>query len=477
LISSSLRHVFTNLSNFRAYPAPHLPGLNRVASCPAYRLPALTQTATPHTTGPLAKMICISTASSPKSMYKINIMKGILITIILLLTLSCNNKTEVISPSDDIMEIIYDNLLKNKKPIKLSEIAEDVEYICLESSQNCLLRRKVDYLFIDSLIFIRNYDHILKFSRDGKYLKKIGTPGRGPAEIRFISTLSILPEEKIIVAQNGLTSTKSELLYYSFSGDLIRKITVNTGDEIKVLEDGRFIINYHGEEASPEFIFRLTNENDDTISVIKNYAKWITPKDKSSIGFFSFKPFYFYKNDCFFKDMYNDTVYSISGDNIIPSYFINLGKYKLPEDLRPESLGALNIQAYFDKTSSYYFVHCFEAANKIFLTSSDYKDENTKHFLFERNSNDGYLVSDQARMSFGFVNDWDGGPDFWPLGNVNDNQVFMPVNMTDFQNVIDKKNLNKSPAEFPEKEKELKKIISDLNITDNPVLMIVTLKK
>ena len=394
-----------------------------------------------------------------------------------MLTLSCRHKPKIVLPPDDIIEIIYDNLLKNEKPIKLIEIAENIEYVCLETTQECLLKRKVDYLFVDSLIFIRNFDHILKFSRDGKFLKKIGTPGRGPNEIRHLSTISILSDEKIIVAQNGITSSTSELLYYSFNGDLVKKLSVNTGDEIKVLEDGRFIINYHGENESPEFIFRLTNVGDDTVSVIKNFAKWITPKDKSSIGFFSYKPFYFYKTHCFFKDMYNDTVYSVSGDNIFPSYFINLGKYKLPEDLRPERLGFLNIQAYHDKTSSYFFIHSFEAAGKIFLTSSDYNDENTKHFLFERASNSGYFIADESKMSFGFVNNWDGGPDFWRLGNVNDDQVFMPVNITDFQDVFDSENSNKTLAKFPEKETDFKKMISTLNITDNPVLMIVTLKK
>ncbi len=38
----------------------------------------------------------------------------------------------------------------------------------------------------------------------------------------------------------------------------------------------------------------------------------------------------------FFKSMYNDTIYTVLDNIITPTYFVNMGKYRLPNDLRPE---------------------------------------------------------------------------------------------------------------------------------------------
>ena len=65
--------------------------------------------------------------------------------------------------------------------------------------------------------------------------------------------------------------------------------------------------------------------------------------------------------------------------------------------------------------------------------------------------------------------------DFWPAGIANGNQVFMPVNIMTMKNELEKNKSGKT-VRYPEKQKELEKIITDSDISDNPVLMIVTLK-
>ena len=64
------------------------------------------------------------------------------------------------------------------------------------------------------------------------------------------------------------------------------------------------------------------------------------------IGYPVFEPYYFSQNKYHLKSMYNDTVYGISSDKIKPEYLINLGKYKLPNQRRPERLGISQLQKF-----------------------------------------------------------------------------------------------------------------------------------
>jgi hypothetical protein len=73
--------------------------------------------------------------------------------------------------SDNYFEIKYEDLLKNKKPIGLSQIATNVEYIQLETNKECLLGQMTNFYFSDSLIFVVQAESVLKFSNKGKGTK------------------------------------------------------------------------------------------------------------------------------------------------------------------------------------------------------------------------------------------------------------------------------------------------------------------
>jgi hypothetical protein len=51
----------------------------------------------------------------------------------------------------------------------------------------------------------------------------------------------------------------------------------------------------------------------------------------------------------------------------------------------------------------------------------------------------------------------------------------MPITISDFQKELNDKSNNKS-VKYLEKKKQLENLVSASDITDNPILMIVTLK-
>ncbi len=365
-------------------------------------------------------------------------MRKLLIITLFILIYSCNNKPNIKNTSssssfNSFFEINYEEVLQNKQVIGLSQIASNVEYIKLETNNECLIRPVVRYFFSDSLIFVQNVNHILKFSREGKFLKKIGNPGRGPGEIDLIRIMSILPEKRLIVIQKLY---QRDLLFFSFDGDLVKTVKFETDIfNTKVLPDEKYITYEPGVRGSEKFTFCLMNEKWDTLSLIENYSKWIrTPSTmRIMITYPQFEPFYFSQGKCHFKAMYNDTVYLASNDKIYPEYFINLGKYQLPEELRPERVNAEQYKIFEDNQDKYFFVNVFEASNKIFLTSCSYGESSVQYLLYDKIKLKGLLLTNTEGISTGFVNDWDGGIDFRPIGSINENQVFMPINMMYFQ--------------------------------------------
>jgi hypothetical protein len=400
------------------------------------------------------------------------------ILFVFLFLYSFNTQKENVSKAnpDKFFQINYENLLKKKETINLNQIASNVEYVKLETKDECLLWGGLKkYLFTDNFIFISNKDHILKFSRDGKFINKIGAPGRGPGEIDLIVTMSILPDKKLIIVQ---TNVGRKLLYFTFDGDFVKTVAFTSYvPYVKVLRDGKYLTHDNGSSGKNKYIFGLVNEKMDTLSVIKNYNHWIyTQKMMIGIGYPQFEPYYESGGKNFFKTMYNDTVFTISSDKIIPSYHIDMGKYRLPNELRPEKLGPDNIQKFNDKRLNYYFANVFRASDKLFLTTYCYGKNLQNNFLFRPESQTGRLLVNKDGVSTGFVNDWDGGIDFWPTGCINDNQAYLPINVISIQKELDRLKSNSESVKYPERKQQLIKMITDLDPFNNPIIMIVTLK-
>lgn len=382
--------------------------------------------------------------------------------------------------NDKFFEIKYEDLLKQKSTIKLSQLATNVEYIQLETNEKCMVADNAKYYFSGNYIFVKNRDHILKFSSDGKFLKKIGTPGRGPGEIYSIHNVSIIPEKKLIIIYDMVPH---KLLYFNFDGVLIKTVNTPRFAEVNVMNDDRSVAISQESATSEKYTHLLIDESGDTLSAVESYESWktSTPNQLGMIGSPSFLPFYRYQNKYFLKSMYNDTVYVVNSNKIRRSYFINLGKYRIPEEKRFERLSPGERQSFKISRLGYCFTYVFEAGDRLFLTTNEWGgDYKIDRFVINKR---GFIVNTDNKylgVYKGYIdNDWDGGPLFWPKGSINDNTVFMPIYVADLKNIIKfrrSSNSLKTMVKFPDKRNQMEKMASDLDIADNPILMVVTLK-
>lgn len=407
------------------------------------------------------------------------------VTLLLVIFLSSNkaysDKDHSISQNTDkFFKISYEDLIKNKQTISLSQIASNVEYIKLETNKDCIIGSAARCFFTDSVIFIANGGPLLKFSYSGKFLGEILKIGRGPGEIDPVGIISLIPDKKLIVSQK---SSQRKLLYFNYDGKYIKSVSYPTNvQSIHVMKDGNYLYYQIGSASNTKYSFVLSNERNDTISSVKNYKFWPIPGqmmvEVGSKGP-NFRPIYYISNRISFKSLYNDTVYSISSNKIVPSYYVNLGKYKIPDEIIPEKIISTGQGKNYQELSiKYRYSNVLEASNRIFLGIYCYQSGKVppQYFLIDKTDQKGFVLINKDGESTGIVNDWDGGLDFWPIENITENKIFMPIDIMNLKKEFEINKSAKKSIKFPERQKDLSKIISNSDITDNPIIMIVTLK-
>ncbi|MDX2414309.1 MAG: 6-bladed beta-propeller, partial [Bacteroidales bacterium] len=223
---------------------------------------------------------------------------------------SCNGGPEEVEDTydrDKFFVVDYNQILNNPQQLRISELNGDVEYIRLETNENCLLHPRADYHFTKDYIFVDNSKFILQFDRSGKFIKQIGKPGRGPGEIGLIRILSVLDKEQLLVVQ---TNWARKLYFFNYEGEFVENRKVDDVSRIAALPDKRLLLLDGCYRGIEDYMFMLLNSNGDTTDVVYNHYKWYNKTGRvMSVSFHLFYPFYNYGGDTYMKSMYNDTVY------------------------------------------------------------------------------------------------------------------------------------------------------------------------
>lgn len=139
--------------------------------------------------------------------------------LLLMVTQSCDNQANH-SKSGILSIDIEKYYLSQGKVFMLSDLVRDIEYVKLETKENCYLAQTASPEFIsEKYILIRQYSppRILLFSRSGKYLNDIGIYGSGPGEFASLLNPKISPDERYVL----FNDRSKGLLLYNIDGTFV----------------------------------------------------------------------------------------------------------------------------------------------------------------------------------------------------------------------------------------------------------------
>lgn len=189
---------------------------------------------------------------------------------------------KVFSP-EQIQEIIQDR--KNTRIIKIPDngkystilfdnIIDSLSYIRLETNKNAPIEavNKISFIGDNIILFDKQRKRgLYLFSKDGKFLCRIGNVGKGPEEYICVSDVAINRQNNNIVV---LDEYGKNLLYFDTNGKFIKKNKVYYyTKDFSILPDGSFVfyqlagVNSHL-NGIDDYCLLFSNED----QVITNYA-------------------------------------------------------------------------------------------------------------------------------------------------------------------------------------------------------------
>lgn len=383
--------------------------------------------------------------------------------------------------------IDFPAILGRKREVLISEIADNIEYIFLESTNESVLGSIRDAKFSKDYIFIEAYGtpRLIQFDRNGSFIRYIGRIGNGPAEYNGMREFSIDEERRLIYIQSNWVRN---ILVYSFEGKYVKTIKINRDDTAIVWSrDSLFMCFSKPYIGNEKYVFTEINSNGKIFQTVKNYSLWKDPPPFGrSMSYPGQNFFYRLNNRLQFKGIYNDTIYTYDSNNkIIPKLFIDLKEYKLPDEMIFERGLVRRIP------TKYFWIGVNESSRYVFIFYCAYDSDDSQghgapvagYMIYDKTTSAGNaLRNKEGKMirfneigEWGFKNDVDGGPEMIPE-YTNDSLALHFISSLELKKYLASDKFLKSTPKYMDKKEMLINQMKDLRESDNDVLMVVKLK-
>ena len=205
--------------------------------------------------------------------------------------------------------------------------------------------------------------------------------------------------------------------------------------------------------------------------IFKSFANKYPFHNHDAYGITGENLFYHFNNQVFKKEVYSDTVYLYKNGEFKPHLVINIGDKLITPNARSQFDGQYLAKNYISPLKLFEFGNYvyYEFIYRLSLP----KDLLIYSFIGSIN-NDIQVLFNTGQ---GITNDIDGGPNILPKTTKDDNTIIALVNALEFKKHVASEEFKNSAPKYPEKKKELEKLANSLKETDNPVLMMIRLKK
>lgn len=348
---------------------------------------------------------------------------------------------------------LYNNL-SNGQSVNLSSIANNIRYVPLETTENCLLSDDLQVYCTLNYLFVgdQKTNCFYRFDKSGKFLNIIGRKGDGPEE--YPNALFFYVDE---ASENvNIISAQTKHLYkYSYSGVFQNKIA---------LPESSWMINRLGNNYvfyNNRFNRIKNNPNVKELFLVNPQGKLIKSvpttikEEEFDLVLFEFPFFYTYKNTLYYKNPLLDDVFQIDNNlNLKSVYNIYTGpKTREKNDIKKPEQYAKRIS-----------VRCIFENEKITLVTYVYQND-FHYLLVDKNSG---KTTNVGRSVAGFNDDLKNGPLFRPYWLAQSKQNLL-VSVLTYDEV------EKQKQSFENIISKQAKLINR-QADDNPIIVVVELK-
>ena len=351
---------------------------------------------------------------------------------------------------------------ENRTSLSLSSFVSSVEYIPLETSKASIVQDWCSVFLTDSFIVTID-DRILMFNRsDGSYVKELSKKGKGPWEYRDL------------IQQHGINPVNNSVFADVGKSWIEIPITGNNYQRIQKPEIGNFTIagaftisainNFIQIDQDKYFAYVNNSEGDSPIKgiifdragdVLKSFPNYLSYKPMPDKGVWVHSAIYYRLNgNCYFKEPYNDTVFQINNQELIPVYTYNLGKLKqdYKDQVAVSRSEYLNVNRMIETEDWVFF--------KYWIKHITYCG------IYFKNNGRSVVLENRGDAS-GLINDIDGFGAFFPSDTEGSNNLI---------GVMPAAQLASSEAQLKICQNDQLKKLSGITVESNPLVVIAKLR-
>lgn len=363
--------------------------------------------------------------------------------------------------------------------IKLSEIAEKVEYIPLQTNDSSLLGRIANFEVTDNRYFVHFRASVYEFDKEGKFIRSLFRPGRGPGET-FARWFTVDGKEELVyVFSNYEHITK----VYKYDGTLVNTINKPIVDlkhwssDIVYFNNSLIVESY--QDNNSKYLLSSFDLNTDSIRVLYkdythgdkriNYPNRVQPIDAI-----------FYQNQdsvFIFKETFCDTIFKINASfKVEPKWIIDFIGDKLQRDelIKNYQIGGTQ--------KGYWMRSMAESPNFLFFAFSSESDYRIFGIYNKNNDSIKLVINkdiDYNEWEIFLENDLDKILDFYPIGPIGNlfcykGCLYARVEANTFAKAY--KSASTETRNSTEYLRRMAPVFESINDISNPIIMKVYLK-
>jgi hypothetical protein len=388
-------------------------------------------------------------------------MKYCLTLILLFALLSCFNK------KDNIEIIQLDNAIDYTVSVDLNKLTDSIRYIRLETNDRCLVTRIDKIELIDGFLFVKDQRNVLYvFNLNGDYLYTIGGMGNGPGEYIVLHDFYIDKHNNRVEI---FDQVQSKVIEYGYDGKFINEFRVICcPDRVKKIWN-----NYY---FSSTFmgIDTLIYEYIDN-QIVNHYTKKDLCLEQFKEHVLHFQALSTFGDSITYWNELNNYVFRIIDGKLLKRFLFDFGKHSYQIKTNEQASGNFNDRSEHGSIESF-----IETKNYIFINSI-FKNK-VKHILYDKSTKETSVIDNQLCKTntlfnnLSFVNSFDGLVNFWPDKNgiINDSLLYRTFYAYNLKN---SNFCNPEGKKISYKSSTIQKIIDESSYSDNPIIMIVTLRQ